>query len=166
MNALIAESSGVAVKPGLRQTIEAVRFATEGLPSEDGANAQAIGKHLKLDKSAARRRLLAAVSEGFVKNLETRRGQPGRYQLTGQKIEIAEMLPPPESLPPCHRTGKGQAIEMHSGCAAGGTVTRHEEYEERAAIREFDGGHSRAEAEVAAWQETVGEMPEFLRRTA
>ena len=31
MNALIAESSGVAVKPGLEQTIEAVMLATEDL---------------------------------------------------------------------------------------------------------------------------------------
>ena len=103
MNAIIAESSGVAVKPGLSETVEAVAAVTAGLPADEGANAQAIGKHLRLDKSAARRRLLAAASEGFIMNMEVRRGQPGRYRVTDQKVEIAEMLPPPKSLPPCHR---------------------------------------------------------------
>ena len=74
MNALIAESSGTAVRPGLQETIEAVERAAAGLPLDEGANAQAVGTLLKLDKSAARRRLLAATSEGFLVNLETRRG--------------------------------------------------------------------------------------------
>jgi Protein of unknown function (DUF3631) len=43
---------------------------------------------------------------------------------------------------------------------------QHVESEERAAIREYEGGQSRHEADIAAWQETVGEIPEFLRRTA
>lgn len=98
------------------------------MASDEGASAQAVGKILKLDRSAARRRLLAATSEGFVVNLETRRGQPGRYRLTGQKVEAVEMLPAPaailERLPPCHRTGKGQVFEIHSGVATGGTVAR------------------------------------------
>lgn len=127
MNALIAESSGVAVKPELQQTIEAVRLATEGLAADDGANAQAVGKLLKLDKSAARRRLLVAVSEGFVRNLETRKGQPGRYRLTGQQVEVAEMLPDPGSLtraplatvPP---QPKSQVVANTKQSATGGTV--------------------------------------------
>jgi hypothetical protein len=123
MNALVAESSGVAVRPGLQETIDAVGLATASMASDEGASAQAVGKILKLDKSAARRRLLAATSEGFVTNLESRRGQPGRYQLTGQKVEAVEILPSPaailERLPPCHRTGKGQVFEIHGAFIVG-----------------------------------------------
>jgi hypothetical protein len=172
MNALVAESSGVAVRPGLQETIEAVGLATAAMASEEGASAQAVGKILKLDKSAARRRLLAATSEGFVTNLETRRGQPGRYRLTGQKVEALEILPSPaallERLPPCHRSGKGQAFEIHKQSVTGGTVapvawgTREEDIaaEERAAILEYDAGLSREEAEAQA----LDEIPELLDR--
>ena len=174
MNALVAESSGVAVRPGLQETIEAVGLATAAMASEEGASAQAVGKILKLDKSAARRRLLAATSEGFVTNLETRRGQPGRYRLTGQKVEALEILPSPaallERLPPCHRSGKGQAFEIHKQSVTGGTValvawgTREEGIaaEERAAILEYDAGLSREEAEAQA----LDEISEFLDRRA
>ena len=64
MNAMIAESSGAAIRPGLQETMEAVRLATDKLPSTDGATAQAVGKILKLDKSTSRRRLVAAAHEG------------------------------------------------------------------------------------------------------
>ena len=125
MNALIAESSGVAVKPGLAETIEAVRLACDGLTSDEGANAQIIAKHLKLDRTAAWRRLRGAASEGFIRNMEIRRGQPGRYRVTGQKVEIAEMLPPPKSLQPVqprNRTRNRQVFETLSDCIAGCTV--------------------------------------------
>src|SRR5262249_47664582 len=79
MNDLLAESSGVSIKPAMVETIKAVTLATIQMKSDEGATAQAVSKILKLDKSAARRRLLAAVNEGFVRNLETHKGQPGRY---------------------------------------------------------------------------------------
>ena len=60
MDCLLAESSGVAIKSAILETIEAVNAATSGLDSDDGATAQAVGKILGLDKSAARRRLIAA----------------------------------------------------------------------------------------------------------
>jgi hypothetical protein len=96
MNALIAESSGVAVRPGLQETVDAVVLATATLAQDEGASALAIDTLLKLDKSVAWRRLRAAITKGFIVNLETRRGQPGRYRATGQKIEPVEILPAPE----------------------------------------------------------------------
>jgi hypothetical protein len=123
MSALIAESSGAAIREGLQETIDAVEKATAGLSPAEGATGQAVGKLLKLDKSAARRRLLVAVSEGFLTNLETRRGQPGRYRLAGQKVEAEDILPSPEKLlPPCHRSKNSHAFEMLGGCASRGTV--------------------------------------------
>src|SRR5262249_34493419 len=58
MNDLLAESSGVSIKPAMVETIKAVTLATIQMKSDEGATAQAVSKILKLDKSAARRRLL------------------------------------------------------------------------------------------------------------
>src|SRR5262249_34293774 len=84
MNAIVAEGSGVAVKKETIETINAVKAATADLSLGDGANAQDIATALKLDKSAAWRRLSAARHEGFVVNLEMRRGMPGKYRLASQ----------------------------------------------------------------------------------
>jgi hypothetical protein len=195
MNALIAESSGAGIRPGLQETTEAVTLATEGLPSTDGATAQAVGKILKLDKSTARRRLVAAAHEGLIVNLEIRRGQPGRYRVTGQKIEVEEVMPDPSTLPENkrHRTtgdsfestnndiavARGFAtglppaldqVDIAGRTGLGGTVAAVAEevdplveFEERAAIREYDGGMPRAQAETMAATE-VPELPDFLDR--
>jgi hypothetical protein len=98
MNALIAESSGVALRPGLQETIEAVGNLTSAMRPEEGASPQAVATILKIDRSSAHRRLRAAVSEGFVVNLETRHRQPGRYRLTGQKVDTVEVIPATDKL--------------------------------------------------------------------
>jgi hypothetical protein len=100
MNALLAENAGVAVRQTITETVVAVGEATLGQVAEEGADAKTIGKILKLDKSAARRRLLAAQDEGFVENYETRPGRPGRYGLTRQKggADDNQMLPSADAL--------------------------------------------------------------------
>jgi hypothetical protein len=121
MNSILSEGAGIAVNPAMVETIEAVEKATAALAIGEGASAQDIGKILKLDKSAARRRLIKARDEGFIANLEVRRGMPGQYRATQQEVELIDILPsatelreekntrrhtPPESLPPCHREEK------------------------------------------------------------
>ncbi len=49
-------------------------------------------------------------------------------------------------------------------CAATLPDCGREQYEERAAIHEYDGGLSRAEAEVAAHASTIALVKEFARR--
>ena len=174
MNGIVAASSGMAARPGLEQTLEAVRTASAKKPAdEEGANAQAIAKILKIDKAAAWRRLKGATQDGFVKNLETRRGQPGKYLLTGQEVEAADLLPVPEGLKPdqpVNRNVNRQVIETLSGCPTGCRVDAVDgspdldDFEERAAILEFDAGLSRKEAETTAADEL--KIPQFLRRVA
>jgi hypothetical protein len=123
LNSILAEGSGVAVNKAMAETIEAVAKATDGISEAEGASAQDIAHALKLDKSAARRRLLAARDEGFVLNLEHRKGMPGKYRVTPQKVEPVNILPDattlnervrdtrsadtsPKSAPPCHPGGK------------------------------------------------------------
>lgn len=108
-------------------------------------------------------------------NLETRRGQPGRYRLTGQKVEPEEVMPLPDTLlppvPPCHRSPNSQVIEIHSGVATGGTVAAvadlSVEFEELAATLEYDGGLDRQVAEAEAYAAVfpdIGDIPDFLDR--
>ena len=76
--------------------------ATVGMGSEDGATCQVVARILKLDKSAALRRLRVAQDDGFVVNLETRKGRAGRYRATDQEVEAETMLPTPETLTSSH----------------------------------------------------------------
>jgi hypothetical protein len=59
----------------------------------EGVTAQAVGKQLKLDKSSARRRLHGATDAGLIKNLETRKFQPGLYRTTDVDQDTQELLP-------------------------------------------------------------------------
>jgi hypothetical protein len=134
---ILAEGSGVAVHPAMTETVQAVTEATVGLTESEGASAQNVARILKLDKSAARRRLLGAREEGFVINLEVRRGMPGKYRATPQTIEALAILPtperlrqaventhvsvtPPEPVPPCHRDEKADTVQDDNGGKDGG----------------------------------------------
>lgn len=124
MNALIAESSGVAINAATQETVNAVRAATKNMAETEGVSGQAVALALKLDKSAARRRLVKAAAEGFVQNLETRRGQPGRYRATGQEPEKVDMLPSPETLATVPPLPKTQEFANTKQNGSGGTVAR------------------------------------------
>ena len=136
LNSILAEGSGVAVSPATIQTIDAVQTATAKLLETEGASAQDIANILKLDKSAAWRRLTAARQEGFIVNLEQRRGMPGKYRTTSQKVELVVILPTSEKLlerfakacslvptqkpvQPCNRDEKADIFLEDDGCAAG-----------------------------------------------
>jgi hypothetical protein len=81
MNPILAEGSGVAVSKATTETIEAVKEATVGMGESEGASVRTVARILKLDRSAAWRRLSAAANEGFVINLETRERMPSKYRL-------------------------------------------------------------------------------------
>jgi hypothetical protein len=81
---LVSEGVDATVPATVRATVETVRrlMADEG---GDPVSLGPIAEELKLDKSAASRRVRTAISKGFVKNLEDRRGKPGRY-VTGDPM--------------------------------------------------------------------------------
>lgn len=129
MGGIMSDASGVGIEPALQQTIDAVKIATADLSREDGATAFEIAKLLKLDKSAAWRRLGVAMNKGYVLNLETRKGQPGRYRATDQDIEPEPLLPSADALKgamqpvqPRNRTRNHQVIETLSDCVTDCTV--------------------------------------------
>lgn len=59
-------------------------------------NASKVADLLKLDKSAARRRLQSAAAAGYVFNAEDQRGKPGRWML-GEPLPDGTRLLPVES---------------------------------------------------------------------
>jgi hypothetical protein len=136
MNAILAEGSGVAVSDTTAETIDAVTKATVGMAAAEGATAKDIAKFLKLDKSAARRRLLAACADDYVVNLESRRGMKGKYRVADQKAEPVVILPtvadlaerfnnihshtPQKPVPPCHRDGIAEVFLSDNGGKPGG----------------------------------------------
>jgi hypothetical protein len=94
---LVAEGVDATVSATVRATVKAVRK----LVDDEGGDPVSLGpiaEELKLDKSAASRRLRTAIGKGFVKNLEDRKGKPGRYVLGDSMPDDVVVLPEPEEV--------------------------------------------------------------------
>jgi len=87
----IAEGVEVTVSPTVRETVSAV----QGLLAEGRTEAtvREIAAALKLDKSAASRRIAAAIQLGTLRNLEERKGRPARVCLGDPLPEEVPVLP-------------------------------------------------------------------------
>jgi len=191
---LIAEGVAATVPAHVREAIEAVRDL-----GGDRANPVPLAQitaRLKIDKSSAARRCVAAKLGGYLVNEQTIRGREALYRL-GEKLPADEpVLPPLDALTLAHQ-GVGRGVlyppEMSRNTTHGSNgVARHLEgidhppprlrceasegshavvpsakagtvsaatawqappypdFEERAAILEYDQGLSREEAEAAA----------------
>ena len=129
MIGILATGSGVAMSKAMAETIEAVRAATAEMSETEGASGQDVARKLSLDKSAAWRRLNSARQEGYVANLEQRKGMPGKYRATSEKVAEAILLPtvrevqnhqvrstPSETVQPCNRDGKAESLQSDDGC--------------------------------------------------
>jgi hypothetical protein len=91
---VIAEGVGATVSETIRETVEGVA----ALESENGTGLREVSKRLDLDKSTVSRRLRAAADGGYVRNLEDKRGKPGRW-VTGDPLpESVDLLPNPARL--------------------------------------------------------------------
>jgi hypothetical protein len=94
---LIGESIGTTVRAATRGTVEAVAAlgASAGDDRDEGrgVQAQAVVRHLGLHKSTVSRRLGVAKADGYLVNLETVQGRPGRWVL-GDPLPDEETLLP------------------------------------------------------------------------
>jgi hypothetical protein len=106
---LLSAGIEATVPQTLRETVAAVTIliATPGATllgrvkegiSEKNTSVTEISKQLKLDKSAASRRVRVAVDSGFLRNLEEKRGRPARITLGDPLPEDQELLPHPSRL--------------------------------------------------------------------
>jgi hypothetical protein len=96
---LVSEGVGRTVRPEVREAVQAVA----DLAGEAGATRAKIAQLLKLDPSAAGRRLKAAAGAGYVRNLETSRGKPARWVAGDPLPDDVEILPAAESVCTCAR---------------------------------------------------------------
>ena len=81
--------------------------------TEEAASLRAIAGELKLDESTTPRRVRNAIDKGFVKNLEDRRGKPGRYVPGDPLPNDIEILPTPEVLHRCTVASESEGVKTN-----------------------------------------------------
>jgi hypothetical protein len=81
---LVSEGIGGTVSVTVRETVDLVRALTDPddlqpPPHPDGVTVAVIKDMLKLERSAASRRISTAAKNGYLQNLEEKKGRPGRW---------------------------------------------------------------------------------------
>lgn len=109
----IAEGVGTTVSETVRETVEAVA----ALASTEGVMARDVAEKLRLDKSNVSRRLRMAADDGYLRNLEDKRGKPGRWVVGDPLPETVDLLPAPAQLATADTTPDlhGCAVALQSG---------------------------------------------------
>jgi phage/plasmid primase-like uncharacterized protein len=105
---VISEGIGATVSDSVRETVEAVKTVSK---DDQGVMVSEIARHLKIDKSNASRRVRRAADGGYIRNLEDKRGRPGRWVAGDPLPETVEVLPQPATV----RTAETRATP--SDCA-------------------------------------------------
>jgi hypothetical protein len=98
---IMAEGVGATVPDTVRQTVKAVAALNGNSKPGEGVAARAIADRLQLDKSNVSRRLRMAADGGYLRNLEDKRGKPGRWVMGDPLPESVDLLPDPELLRDC-----------------------------------------------------------------
>jgi hypothetical protein len=100
VNDLIADAIGATVPQSVRETVDLVRVLTQPDPQQpppdpEGVKVAKIADLLKLERSAATRRLHTARDKGYIDNLEDKKGKPARYvigdPLPGDVVVLPEV---------------------------------------------------------------------------
>ncbi len=104
---VISEGVEATASGTVRTTVAAVEELAAA--ARGGVTVNAVAKQLHIDKSSASRRLADAAGRDYVRNLETRVGQPGQW-VVGEPLPAPEPIIPPRaeleaamSVQPCNR---------------------------------------------------------------
>lgn len=153
---LVSQGVQASAAPETREAVAAVAALVEStkLP----VTYKQVGDHLKLDKSAARRRCEVAIRDGYLINTQDKKGQPARLTVGDPLPVESHVIPSPEELirvlcptttvPPCHRSP-----EMPDEPETDGTESETSP----------TGGDSEAD-DLAEWQKSV--LEEYEARSA
>jgi hypothetical protein len=101
VNDLVAEAIGATVPPTVRATVDVVHELHE-LSDSDSVKEAAVAALLKIERSAASRRLWSAASRGYLVNLEDKRGKPARYVPGDPMPGAVVVLPDPDNVCVAH----------------------------------------------------------------
>jgi hypothetical protein len=96
---IISEGVEATVSPAIRETVETIRRILAS--GSDEVSITQLAQALGLDKSATSRRAASAVQQGFLRNLEDRKGRPARLCLGEPIPEPLSILPSREVLHDC-----------------------------------------------------------------
>ncbi len=94
---MVSEGVDAVVNPNIKETVKAVERLTAPA-DEEHASVNDIAKELKLDKSAASRRVKVAREAGYLVNLEESRGKPAKLALGEPLPADLVILPEPKDL--------------------------------------------------------------------
>ena len=106
---LVSEGAEASIPKTVRETVEAAQRLLEG-SGGDPIIVATVAQELKLDKSAALRRVRTAIDRGYLKNLEDRKGRPARLVLGDPLPEDTEVLPKVEELRGCTVAGETKGL--------------------------------------------------------
>jgi hypothetical protein len=95
----IEEGVGATVSPSVRETVQAVAFLAN--PERREVSLPEVARALRLDKSAASRRVAVAIRLGYLENREDRKGRPARLVIGESLPDSQPVLPPAEVLHCC-----------------------------------------------------------------
>ena len=115
---LVSEGLEATVPTTVRETVEVLKELKDG---DDHVTIKDLADELKLDKSAAWRRVRAAMDRGYIENLEDRRGRPARLVPGDDLPQDTEILPEPERLHTRH------LYQSEAGLSHGCTVAGESE---------------------------------------
>jgi hypothetical protein len=108
---LVSEGVEATVPATTRETVEKLGalYSEESEP----VTIVRLAEELKLDKSAAWRRVRAAIDRGYAKNLEERKGRPARLVPGDPLPDDLEILPTVERLHGCTVAGESEEVKTN-----------------------------------------------------
>jgi len=115
---IISHGIETTVPPEVLEAVDAVRVLA--MKYSNGVSYKAVGDHLKLDKSTAKRRCDDAIGRGYLRKDQTRRNQPAQLMLDEPMPVDTDILPAPDVLNAAFTAslGNGFTVARENGRAA------------------------------------------------
>ena len=167
---LIGESVELTVSENTRETVNAVRELSRD--TNKPLSVKEISEKLKLDKSTTLRRVRVAIDQGYLKNLEEKKGRTAKIIIGIDLPEETKILPTVDEIEGCRVASNSEGNNVPPGVNDKNNEIHLDElpddinawpeelkeaFEERAAVLEFEGGMGKKEAEVMAEKMERGE---------
>jgi hypothetical protein len=108
---LVSEGIEATVPSTVRETVEMVKRLRD--ETDRDVTIVGLAEELKLDKSAAWRRVRSAMDRGYLDNKEDRKGRPAKLVVADALPDDIEILPTPQRLHGCTVASDSEGIEAN-----------------------------------------------------